>query len=191
MREIKRAIKYQYGEDIIQTGVDESGFLIVKATVKEFGKIMFINRCASTWLGYENNYLVSKTINCVMPQIIAENHHKFWRKFNEFGVSTFLEREQSLFMRDSEGYIFPVRALVKFSHEKIFGHSFIAIFNKEKSYLPFLNQKKYISDELMVVMTDDKDNIIEINKCVNDVIGLNSAFVEQNSKYISDALKIE
>lgn len=126
-----------------------------------------------------------------MPNIIAENHHKFWKKFNEFGVPQFIEREQHLFMKDSDGYIIPALVFVKFYHDKAYGHTFIAVVNKSKSMQPFKNNRKFSSDELMIVMTDDKGHIVEINKAIQDVIGINSAFVEQNSRYISDALKID
>lgn len=42
----------------------------------------------------------------------------------------------------------------------------------------------------MVLMTDERDHLIEINSTVNEIVGINSAFIDQNSKYISDALKI-
>jgi len=54
----------------------------------------------------------------MMPSIIAESHHKFWKKFNEFGVPSFIEREQHLMMKRNDGYIIPVLAYVKFNHDK-------------------------------------------------------------------------
>ena len=113
-----------------------------------------------------------------MPSIIAESHHKFWKKFNEFGVPSFIEREQHLMMKRNDGYIIPVLAYVKFNHDKQFGHTFIAIVNKACNMTPFKSQRRYNPYELMIILTDEKNHIIEINETVNEVLGINSAFVD-------------
>ena len=56
---------------------------------------------------------------------------------------------------------------------------------------PFSNHKKYSPEELMVIMTDEKDHIIEISRSVKEITGINSAFVAQNAKYISEGVKID
>ena len=43
----------------------------------------------------------------------------------------------------------------------------------------------------MVLITDEKGHICEINPSVTEVLGMTTEFVEQNSRYISDALKID
>lgn len=47
LKELKIAIKNKYKEDQMLTDSDESGFVIVKASFKEFGQIMFINKTCS------------------------------------------------------------------------------------------------------------------------------------------------
>lgn len=81
-------------------------------------------------------------------------------------------------MKRSDGYITPVLAFVKFNHDKNFGHTFIAIVNKSFTMMPFKNQKKYSPHELMIIMTDERNHIIEVNETVNEIIGINSGFVE-------------
>ena len=141
LREIKKAIKNKYKENFIQTDVDEAGFVIVKATFKEFGQILFANQTLSNWLSYDDDYLVSKQIGCLMPTIIGESHPKFWKRFNQYGVPSFIERDQHLLIKNSEGYLLPMQAYIKFYHDKTYGHTFTAIFNKAKVVTPFKNQR--------------------------------------------------
>ena len=129
IKEVNKAIRNAYTMEKLVTEVDESGFLIVKGTYKEFGKILFSNKTINNLLGYERKFLVSRMINCLMPDIISESHHKFWEKFNEFGVPSFIERNQHLFVKRKDGYITPVLVYVKFHYDKAFGHVFIAIIN--------------------------------------------------------------
>jgi hypothetical protein len=53
---------------------------------------MFANRTLAHFLGYDGKFFNNKTINCLMPMVIADVHHHFWRKFNENGVPSFIER---------------------------------------------------------------------------------------------------
>jgi hypothetical protein len=54
---------------------------------------------------------------------------------------------------------------------------FIVIVNLVSELYPFSNHKKFDPEEVMIIMTDEKNHIVEINKCVNNVIGMDSAFV--------------
>ena len=137
LREIKQVMKNKYRADSLKTDSDDSGFIMVKATFKEFGQIIFSNKTAADYLGYDKDFLVTKTINIMMPSIISENHHRFWKKFIEFGTPTFIDREQHLFLKNCDGFIFPILAYVKFHHDHNFGHTFIAIFNKPRYLSPF------------------------------------------------------
>lgn len=71
----------------------------------------------------------------------------------------------------------PCLVYVKFHYDKQFGHVFVGMINKVNQMFPFSNHKKYLPEELMVIMTDEKDHVIEISRSVKEIIGLNSEFV--------------
>jgi hypothetical protein len=52
---MKKAIKNNYNSEVLATGVEESGFLIVRGTFKEFGHIMFANRTVCAVAGYSRD----------------------------------------------------------------------------------------------------------------------------------------
>ena len=43
--------------------------------------ISFVNKTCSKILEYEQGEMIGLKINLLMPQIIAENHHRFIEKF--------------------------------------------------------------------------------------------------------------
>ena len=73
----------------------------------------------------------------MMPTIISDSHHKFWDNFNDYGVPTFVETEQNLFAKNSEGYLIPIKVLIKIHYDKTFGHSFVGFINKISQIAPF------------------------------------------------------
>lgn len=98
-----------------------------------------------------------------MPQIVSDNHHKFWNKFNDNGLPYFLDKKRHLFAKKSDGYIMPLMVYVKFVYDKEYGHVFLVVINLVPEMQPFLNQQKYNPAELMILMTDNEDRIVEIN----------------------------
>jgi hypothetical protein len=52
-KDISKAIQNNYDLNALATGVDESGFLIVKGTYDGFGEILFVNRTTCKVVGYE------------------------------------------------------------------------------------------------------------------------------------------
>ena len=66
-------------KDYLNADVDKSGFLLVKGTYLEFGKIIYANRQLCSLLGYSPDQVNTngKTINVLMPQIISEHHAAF------------------------------------------------------------------------------------------------------------------
>lgn len=69
MKQIKsmnKTIDENY-RDKMNTEADKSGFLIVKGTFTDFGRILFANKKACSYLGYNQEEVINKTINILMP----------------------------------------------------------------------------------------------------------------------------
>lgn len=132
---------YENYRDIMNTEADKSGFLIVKGTFVDFGKILFVNRKACSILGYEQNEVISKTINMLMPNLISEKHASFLNIYRETGEPVFISKIQNLFMKNKNGHIIPVKVYVQFYYDKTHGHVFCAVINKVKQLFPFKNKK--------------------------------------------------
>jgi PAS domain-containing protein len=84
-----------YKEQLNQD-VDKSGFLLVRGTYHDFGKIIYANRQMCHMLGYTPEQLNTsgKTINVLMPQIISERHSAFLSVFRETGIPVFIQQIQ-------------------------------------------------------------------------------------------------
>ncbi len=79
-------------EDMFNTDIDYSGFIIVKGTLKEFGTIVFVNKTFCAMTDFIEEELLNNKINTLMPALISEKHHEFWNFFNETGKPQFVER---------------------------------------------------------------------------------------------------
>ena len=96
----------------MNTETDKSGFLIVKGTFIDFGKILFANKKACSILGYNQEDFVNKAINILMPSIISERHSAFLNIYRETGEPAFISKIQNLFVKNSKGHIMPLKIYV-------------------------------------------------------------------------------
>ena len=125
-----------------------------------------------------------------MPTIISDRHDAFLKVYRETGEPMFIAQVQNLYIKNSKGYIAPIKLYLQFYYDKTYGHVFCAVLNKNKSVYPFKNKKLYGPKDLMIIMTDDTGTICEINSTVTTQLGMPVKVVQQNQMFMQDNIKI-
>eukprot|EP00347_Sterkiella_histriomuscorum_P022240 403331180 len=190
IRSMNRTIKENY-QEMLNLDVDKAGFIMVNGSFQSFGKILFANQKACALLNYLPEQIIGNMINVLMPLLISEKHNHFISIFRENGVTRFIQRQQYLFMKNSEGYIIPMKVYIKFHYDKVYGHVFVAVMNKVKHAYPFTNKKKYNHNEILCFLTDECGTITEITPSVTKLLGIPLQTVLQNVSSPQESIQIE
>lgn len=88
--------------------------LIVDGNFDQWGRILYGNNQLLSALGYRIDDVANKLIHVLMPRVIADAHNQFWRNFAVVGEPKVLDRVRFLFVKDSKGYIMPLKLFIKF-----------------------------------------------------------------------------
>ena len=67
-----------------------------------------------------------------MPKQIAENHDKFFAKYNLTGDSVMFNRKVVNFLKNKNSAIFPVEMLLKFHYSQKYNYCFVGLINRIK-----------------------------------------------------------
>jgi hypothetical protein len=77
----------------------EKGILIAKPNLRKPMDISFVNKACCRLIKYEQNEITGMKINSLMPQLIAEHHHKYIERFLTTGKYGMINRKREQFIK--------------------------------------------------------------------------------------------
>ncbi|CDW90179.1 UNKNOWN [Stylonychia lemnae] len=132
----------------------------------------FINKKAQELSLYTQDELKQSKINILMPQIIAENHHKFVKHFMETGKSSIISKPKPLLMKQKDGHIVHIKAQVLLNSNN-FTQLSITFFPYE-DHKPFETEDDVLRKQEYGILTIDQNlKVMEISQSCYHICGLN------------------
>lgn len=127
--------------------LENLGVLIVSSDVINHARITYSNLLISDFLKYKSEELIRKNVNILIPDIIAEKHDLFIKRYVETNHSNILNKDLKLFMKTKIGYIICVDIHIKPMLNFSDGINFISLVRRIKKPDPFCTpDSQYYSD---------------------------------------------
>ena len=106
-------------------------YAFVFSSKDEIGTVKKVNLLFTSLFGYPRDEIIDKNINLIMPEIYANSHDMFLRRYIEAGVeeSEYFDKDHTLFAKIKSGYILPITSVVRlFFCDFMQGCLFIGVF---------------------------------------------------------------
>jgi len=116
--------------------------MVVDGNFDLYGKIIFGNKLILKALGFKRpEEIINKTVHKIIPRVVADHHNFFWKNFAAVGEPKVLDSVRFLFAKDSQGYLQPLKILIRFQYTQQYGYCFVGLF-KQPSQIIFNIQEK-------------------------------------------------
>ena len=86
---------------------------MISATSSQIGTVIHVNDEVEGILGYKKKDLLNKNISMIIPRPIAKVHDRLIQRYFQTAKPTVIDIKRELFGVSNEGYLKPVRLLVK------------------------------------------------------------------------------
>lgn len=91
--------------------------MVVDGNFDLYGKIIFGNKLILKALGFKRpEEIINKTVHKIIPRVVADQHNFFWKNFAAVGEPKVLDSVRFLFAKDSQGYLQPLKILIRFQY---------------------------------------------------------------------------
>ena len=155
--------------------VSEKGLILVNIDLKKPMEIQFINKQACNIVQFEKKQAVGLVINNIMPQIIAENHHKFVEQFMKTGKHGMINQKRRFMIKRGNGHIAPVNTFL-FVNNINLSTMILLIDQQLDDFKPFEDVEDYHGYGVMICDRDLK--VFEISSSCSSVCKLSHALLD-------------
>lgn len=90
-----------------------AGIIVISATSKRIGTMIHANDDLEQILGFKKSDIIGKNISFIMPRPIGRVHDRFIQRYFETAKATVIDINRELFTSKKDGYIKPIRLVVK------------------------------------------------------------------------------
>ncbi|CDW73414.1 pas pac sensor signal transduction histidine kinase [Stylonychia lemnae] len=172
-----------------QDFTNEKGLLIATLDMKKPMEVEFINKNCMKLIQYKQQEAIGMKVNSLMPQQIAENHHKFIQRFMSTGRYGVINQKRELFVKIKSGYLVPIITYLCINHHNI--RNLILIVEKNENYSIFQDEEddvvsdqapnhKLTGKQRSHFLLADKDlRIYEMSENVQNISVLSNSLINQ------------
>eukprot|EP00347_Sterkiella_histriomuscorum_P022497 403338271 len=115
-------------------------------------------------------------IDSIMPDYVQINHQQFMRQFISTGKNYMINQSQEIFIKNSKGYLIPVKLMLKLNHQDI-KHAIVAIEPQQTLSLFEISNEE--SHDPAIFILDNNYQVTEMNEKMISLIQFSNALLEE------------
>jgi PAS domain S-box-containing protein len=166
----------QFLEKIDDLLVTDAALMTVSASKVKYGKILYANKSLCNQFGYIKSEIMNENIQRLIPNIIAGNHDRYMRDFENRGGGTFFKKIKSLFGKHKQGHLLPIQILAK------------PVFNPGRG-LEYIGMIRLINSQSEFILTSDSGFIDSMTIGLMEELRLNSFLLNADPLNVDKIVK--